>query len=130
MPKRTVIPDRISLSTALEHLRPFMSRSKFYGAPASPGPRWTMIDELDLCAGPPMTLDRPRFFRWLRHLQGSPARLTHTNARKLGRYSLSDTAAEISGSFGERMAALCRAHEAGHISEATFQRAVRDLVAQ
>jgi hypothetical protein len=89
-----------------------------------------MIDELDLCAGPLTTLDRRRFFRWLTQLQGSPARQTHTNARKLGWYSLSDTAAEIPGRFGDRMAALCRAHEAGHISEATFLRAVRDLVAQ
>jgi hypothetical protein len=126
MSTRHPAPDRIRLSEALAHLRPIMSRSSFYGSVSRPGPRWTLIGYLDLRNGPPITLDRKRFFRWLRKLVGGPATGRQRGSERLGERAC-PTAPHSSSNYGEALAALCRAIEAGHITRDAFKRAVADL---
>lgn len=64
---------RISWREAKRYLQPFMSKSTWYGTRERPGPRWTMVERLDIREGPPLTMDRDRFFAWLRELAGDLA---------------------------------------------------------
>ena len=66
-------PSRIRLSEALEHLKPLMKKSKFYGTRAHPGPRRLLVVALDIREGPPITLDRKKFFDWMNELTGDLA---------------------------------------------------------
>lgn len=126
MPRKNLAPERIRLSEALIHLQPIMSRSTFYGSGAEPGPRWTMVAELDIREGPPINMDRTRFFRWLRRLRGEPASSRQPRSERLGERA-APARFGYDGRYGLHLAALCRALETGKISEEMFQRSVRDL---
>jgi hypothetical protein len=126
MPKEKIVPRRISLAEALEHLRPLgIGKSTFYGSSSHPGPRWTLVAELDIREGSAITLDRGKFFAWLRKLTGERARQSSERAFRLGGHLRTTPATE--NSFGELLSALCLALEAGQISDAEFQRAKQDL---
>lgn len=71
MSKPKPVPRRIAVSEALAHLKPFMSRSTFYNKET--GPRWLMVDELDIRLGPPLNMDRKLFSKWLTSLEGDRA---------------------------------------------------------
>lgn len=126
MSKERIVPDRIRLSEALERLEPFMSKSNFYGTSSRPGPRWTMVSQLDIRKGPPITLDRRRFYAWLETLRGELAVDQHPNAMHLGDHARRATDPDEDG-YADRLVVLCRALDAGRISRSQFERAVADL---
>lgn len=120
-----VTPERIGITEALVHLAPFrIKRSTFYGSSREPGPRWTMIDELDICDGPPITMDRRRFYRWIKTLKGKRAIERSANAGRLGENAMPAIATE---SYGDHLSVLCSALAAGMITQEQFDRAVADL---
>jgi hypothetical protein len=125
-PMPVIAADRIRLADAFVHLKPLMSRATFYGSQSNPGPRWTMIAQLDIREGPPINMDRRRFNAWLRRLQGGPA----TDRQPVSKRLNGEPASTCGGayqSYGDQVAVLCRALEAGRISESVFERAMRDV---
>lgn len=121
-------PRRISLSDALKELKPLMSKSAFYGdkKAGKPGPRWTMVDKLQIRTGRNgLTLDRRRFERWLSTLEGEPAHEAHPNSSRLGHYSNSNESG--APSYGASVGALYRALEAGAINREQFDRALASI---
>jgi hypothetical protein len=112
------------VSEALRQLTPYMSRSSFYGTSKDPGPRWTMIDQLDIRdTGTHLTLDRGRFERWLRTLVGERATAANDRAGRLG----SAGARKAPNSYGEAIATVLRAHEKGLLTKLELERALTDL---
>jgi len=83
-----------------------------------------MIDELDIRFGRVISLDRRKFFSWLKHLQGAPARTASKPSHRLPANHLT---ASDSAHFGHQLAALAAAVAAGHITEDEFQRAKAQL---
>lgn len=122
-------PRRIPLGEALDELDPLMSRSKFYGQKSAgkPGPRWTMVEQLQIRSGRNgLTLDRRRFERWLKTLQGELAHDAHPNSARFGKHAASSGQER---SYGEQLAHLCHALESEAISRQQFDRAVASLEA-
>lgn len=83
-----------------------------------------MIDELDIRDGPPITMDRKKFSRWLETLKGKRAIKRSTNAERLGTRAIP---ARATVSYGNRLSVLCSALASGKISQEQFDRAVGDL---
>jgi len=118
------LPKRIRASDALRQLAPYMSRSRFYGTAINPGPRWTMVDQLDIRdSGSHLTVDRGRFERWLRELAGDRATAANGRAERLGEAA----ARKPPESYGEGVALVLRAREDGLMSRDETERALRDL---
>jgi len=118
------LPERIRVSEAIRLLKPYMSRSAFYGTATNPGPRWTMVDQLDIRdSRSHLTLDRRGFERWLRELVGDRATAAHRRVERLGEAA----ARKRPESYGEAVALVLRAREEGVLSREEAERALRDL---
>lgn len=83
------------------------------------------MNEVDIRERSAITLDRGRFFSWIRTLTGERARQSSGRAAQLGDHPRSTP--PIESSFGELLSGLCVAFQAGQISDAEFQRAKQDL---
>jgi hypothetical protein len=113
--------DRIRLSVALKHLTPFMSRSTFYA-----GPRWSMIEELDIREGPPLTLSQVKFTRWLKTLAGNLAVGRQAVSGRLGVHA---QLLSVPGqdAYAVAIRALMQSLESGELDAEQFRRGVEAL---
>lgn len=125
MKKSPVTADRIGLSEALIDLEPFMGKSTFYGSAAIPGPRWTMVERLEIRCGKRVTLDRAKFFRWLKELSGELAVNRHSSSRRLGMSQ--NRKVDTRRSYGSAVLELCQALNDEKITREQFDQALINL---
>jgi len=122
-------PVYISLADAIRLMDGVVSRSEFFERYRHDE---AIIRRLDIRRNPEkarsLSCNRSAVLVWIEELRSGHERALapDPNAANLGKHARR-RAIRADDSFGEQLAALCRAREAGRISETEFQRAKRDL---